>query len=112
MTTASAAPQPQPGAGMGAAALIKLDGVKKVFFTDEMETHALAEIHLEIREGEYVAIGGPSGCGKSTCLRIVAGLETASDGRVEISGRDVTNLPPAARASAIARSGSSFRPST
>ena len=43
--------------------LIQLQGVRKIFFTDEVETHALADVHLEIREGEYVAINGPSGCG-------------------------------------------------
>ena len=48
--------------------LIKLDGIKKVFYTDEVETHALESIHLEIHPGEYVCIAGPSGCGKSTLL--------------------------------------------
>ena len=48
--------------------VIKLDGVTKVFFTDEVETHALSGVHLEIRNGEYVSIAGPSGCGKSTLL--------------------------------------------
>ena len=98
MTTASAAPQPQPGAGMGATALIKLDGVKKVFFTDEMETHALAEIHLEIREGEYVAIGGPSGCGKTTLLSILGLLDTPTGGRYELAGEAVDSLSAADRA--------------
>jgi ABC-type glutathione transport system ATPase component len=51
--------------------LIRLDGIKKVFYTDEVETHALAGIHLEIQQGEYVAIAGPSGCGKSTLLAIL-----------------------------------------
>ena len=55
-----------------AQSLIHLDGVTKVFFTDEVETHALAGIHLEIKSGEYIAIAGPSGCGKSTLVR--AGL--------------------------------------
>jgi putative ABC transport system ATP-binding protein len=98
MTTASAAPQPQPGAGTGAAALIKLDGVKKVFLTDEMETHALAEIHLEIREGEYVAIGGPSGCGKTTLLSILGLLDTPTSGRYELAGEPVDSLSAADRA--------------
>src|SRR4029077_3348617 len=52
-------------------AVIKLDGVTKVFFTDEVETHALSRIHLQIDKGEYVAIAGPSGCGKSTLLSIL-----------------------------------------
>ena len=47
-------------------ALIKLEGITKVFYTDEVETHALSSIHLEIKKGEYVSIAGPSGCGKST----------------------------------------------
>ncbi|HYP27736.1 MAG TPA: ATP-binding cassette domain-containing protein, partial [Blastocatellia bacterium] len=48
--------------------LLKLEGVTKVFFTDEVETHALAGIHMNINKGEYVSIAGPSGCGKSTLL--------------------------------------------
>src|SRR5216110_1673486 len=66
-----------PGNG---APLIQLTGVRKVFFTDEVETHALADVHLEIREGEYVAINGPSGCGKTTLLSILGLLDTPSDG--------------------------------
>jgi putative ABC transport system ATP-binding protein len=61
--------------------VIKLDGVTKVFFTDEVETHALSGIHLEIGNGEYVSIAGPSGCGKSTLLSILGLLDTPSDGR-------------------------------
>ena len=55
--------------------LIKLEGVTKVFLTDEVETHALAGIHLEIAQGEFVSIAGPSGCGKSTLLSILGLLE-------------------------------------
>jgi len=51
--------------------LIKLDGVTKVFLTEELETHALSGIHLEIKKGEYVSIAGPSGCGKSTLLSLL-----------------------------------------
>ena len=54
--------------------IITLRGVKKVFQTDEVETHALSDIHMEIRRGEYVAISGPSGCGKTTTLRLIAGF--------------------------------------
>jgi putative ABC transport system ATP-binding protein len=78
--------------------LIKLESVKKVFYTDEVETHALDNINLEIRPGEYVAIAGPSGCGKSTLLSILGLLDTPSDGRYSLQGQAVTNLKPAQRA--------------
>jgi putative ABC transport system ATP-binding protein len=78
--------------------LIKLDRVKKVFYTDEVETHALDNINLEIRTGEYVAIAGPSGCGKSTLLSILGLLDTPSDGEYSLQGQPVTNLKPAQRA--------------
>ena len=61
-------------------ALIRLEGVTKVFVTDEVETHALSGIHMEIKRGEYVTISGPSGCGKSTLLAILGLLDTPSDG--------------------------------
>jgi len=61
--------------------LIRLDGVTKVFFTDEVETHALSGIHLEIRKGEYVSIAGPSGCGKSTLLSILGLLDSPTEGK-------------------------------
>jgi putative ABC transport system ATP-binding protein len=79
-------------------ALIKLDAVKKVFFTDEVETHALAGIHLEINTGEYVAIAGPSGCGKSTLLSILGLLDTPTDGRYWLNGRPVEQLSLSERA--------------
>ncbi len=78
--------------------LIKLDGVKKVFYTDEVETHALAEIHLDIREGEYVAIAGPSGCGKTTLLSILGLLDTPSDGQYTLAGTPVANISASQRA--------------
>jgi sn-glycerol 3-phosphate transport system ATP-binding protein len=62
---------------------------------------ALNAISLDVQAGSFTVLLGPSGCGKTTCLRIIAGLETASDGRVEIGGRDVTNLPPAGRGVAM-----------
>ena len=78
--------------------LIKLDGIKKVFYTDEVETHALAGIHLEIQQGEYVAIAGPSGCGKSTLLAILGLLDTPSDGEYTLNGNQVANLSLSERA--------------
>ncbi len=84
-----------PGNG---APLIQLNGVRKVFFTDEVETHALADVHLEIREGEYVAINGPSGCGKTTLLSILGLLDTPSDGSYLLEDKPVANLTAADRA--------------
>ena len=78
--------------------LIKLDGIKKVFYTDEVETHALAGIHLEIAQGEYVAIAGPSGCGKSTLLAILGLLDSPSDGKYWLNGQEVAELPMSQRA--------------
>ena len=71
--------------------LIKLDGVEKVFMTDEVETHALAGIHMDIKKGEYVSISGPSGCGKSTLLAILGLLRVVKpeplDDAVELTTR-------------------------
>jgi len=78
--------------------LIKLDNVTKVFLTDEVETHALSGIHLEIRKGEYVAIAGPSGCGKSTLLSILGLLDTPTDGTYLLNEHLVQGLTPAERA--------------
>ena len=72
--------------------LIKLEGVTKVFLTDEVETHALSGIHMDIRKGEYVSIAGPSGCGKSTLLSILGLLDTPSDGTYILNGRPVQGL--------------------
>ena len=71
--------------------LIKLQGVTKVFLTDEVETHALAGIDMVVERGEYVSIAGPSGCGKSTLLNIVGMLDSPSSGRFEFLGEDVTH---------------------
>ncbi|MDQ5978328.1 MAG: putative transport system ATP-binding protein, partial [Verrucomicrobiota bacterium] len=72
--------------------LIKLEGVTKVFLTDEVETHALSGIHMDIRKGEYVSIAGPSGCGKSTLLSILGLLDTPTDGTYILNGRPVQGL--------------------
>jgi putative ABC transport system ATP-binding protein len=78
--------------------VIQLDGVTKVFLTDEVETHALAGIHLEIKKGEYFSISGPSGCGKSTLLSILGLLDTPTDGAYSINGRPVQDLSLSERA--------------
>src|SRR5689334_12204071 len=78
--------------------LIKLDGVSKVFLTDEVETHALAAIDLAIERGEYVSIAGPSGCGKSTLLSILGLLDTPSRGSYALNGRQVAELSSSERA--------------
>ena len=78
--------------------LIHLDKVTKIFFTDEVETHALAEINLNIYPGEYIAISGPSGCGKSTLLSILGLLDSPSDGQYQLNGRPVASLKMSDRA--------------
>jgi putative ABC transport system ATP-binding protein len=75
-----------------ALALIHLDGVKKVFFTDEIETHALDGVHLEIKVGEFLAIAGPSGCGKSTLLSILGLLDSPTEGNYTLNNQPVANL--------------------
>ncbi|MBZ5514176.1 MAG: ABC transporter ATP-binding protein [Acidobacteriia bacterium] len=72
--------------------LIKLEGVRKIFRTDEVETHALAGIDLEVAPGEYVSVEGPSGCGKSTLLSIVGLLDSPSEGRYWLKDRPVETL--------------------
>ncbi len=79
-------------------ALINLDGVTKVFYTDEVETHALSGIYLKIERGEYVSIEGPSGCGKSTLLSILGLLDTPSDGGYWLNGRPAEGLDLSERA--------------
>src|ERR1700731_226307 len=81
-----------------AEALIRMDHVNKVFVTDEVETHALESIHLEIQKGEYVSISGPSGCGKSTLLAILGLLDSPSDGSYVLNGRPVEGLKTSERA--------------
>jgi sn-glycerol 3-phosphate transport system ATP-binding protein len=84
---------PAPGAG----ASVRLSGVGRRWGT----TQVLHDLSLDIPAGTFTVLLGPSGCGKTTCLRIIAGLETATEGRIEIGGRDVTGLPPAARGVAM-----------
>jgi putative ABC transport system ATP-binding protein len=78
--------------------VIKLENVTKVFATDEVETHALAQVSVEIARGEYVSIAGPSGCGKSTLLSIVGLLDTPTEGAYWLDGRRVTELKASERA--------------
>jgi putative ABC transport system ATP-binding protein len=78
--------------------LIKLEGVRKVFYTDEVETHALDNINIEIAKGEYVSIAGPSGCGKSTLLSILGLLDTPTDGKYVLNERPATQLSLSERA--------------
>jgi putative ABC transport system ATP-binding protein len=79
-------------------ALIKMTGISKVFLTEEVETHALAQIHLDIRQGEYVAISGPSGCGKSTLLSILGLLDSPTDGSYLLNNKPVDDLTLSERA--------------
>src|SRR3981189_1985624 len=72
--------------------LIKMQGVKKVFLTDEVETHALEEIHLEIKKGTYISIAGPSGCGKSTLLSLLGLLDSPTGGGYTLNGQPVAKL--------------------
>ena len=81
-----------------APSLIRLEGVTKVFVTDEIETHALSRVYLDVRPGEFVAIAGPSGCGKSTLLSILGLLDSPSDGHYWLNGREVSDLAVSERA--------------
>jgi len=78
--------------------LIHLESVTKVFFTEEVETHALAGIHLDIKKGEYVSISGPSGCGKSTLLSILGLLDSPTEGVYQLDAKPVEKLNASERA--------------
>src|SRR6476620_6731785 len=78
--------------------VIHLEGVKKVFLTDEVETHALAGVDLEIKRGQYISISGPSGCGKSTLLSILGLLDSPSEGAYTLNGKPVQDLSMSERA--------------
>ncbi len=100
MTESAARQSPASFAPMSSAepSLIRLSGIKKIFFTDEVETHALQDIHLEVAQGEYVAIAGPSGCGKTTLLSILGLLDTPTDGEYVLAAEPVANLSASQRA--------------
>src|ERR671921_2568944 len=78
--------------------LIRLQGISKIFHTDEVETHALSRIDLDVRAGEYVAITGPSGCGKTTLLSLLGLLDSPSEGSYVLAGEPVSTLSSAQRA--------------
>jgi putative ABC transport system ATP-binding protein len=75
-----------------AETIIDIEQLTKVFYTDEIETHALSGVHVQIQRGEYVAMSGPSGCGKSTLLSIIGLLDTPTNGRYKLNGKEVANL--------------------
>ena len=77
--------------------LIQIEALTKVFYTDEIETHALSGVHLAIKRGDYVAMSGPSGCGKSTLLSIIGLLDTPTAGRYQLNAKPVENLSFAER---------------
>jgi putative ABC transport system ATP-binding protein len=87
-----------PSFSLKSDALISMRGIKKVFVTDEVETHALVEVHLDIQQGEYVAISGPSGCGKTTLLSILGLLDATTEGEYLLAGEPVAGLSAAERA--------------
>jgi len=95
MTTSAARP---PLTATDAETLISMRGIKKVFVTDEVETHALTEVHLDVQQGEFVAISGPSGCGKTTLLSILGLLDATTSGEYRLAGEPVSDLSPAERA--------------
>jgi putative ABC transport system ATP-binding protein len=78
--------------------LIRLEGIRKIFLTEEMETHALEDIHLEIRDGEFAEVMGPSGCGKSTLLSLIGLLDTPTEGEYWLDGEPVSDLNASERA--------------
>ena len=78
--------------GETGSTLIEIENLTKIFYTDELETHALSQIDLVIQRGEYVAIAGPSGCGKSTLLSIIGLLDTPTSGAFQLNGKSVANL--------------------
>jgi len=94
MTTSA----PSPIVATDADSLISMRGIKKVFVTDEVETHALTDVHLDVQQGEFVAISGPSGCGKTTLLSILGLLDATTEGEYRLAGEAVSDLSPFERA--------------
>mgnify|MGYP001812932249 CR=1 FL=1 len=82
----------------GTKSLIHLNQLQKVFYTDEVETHALSGIDLDIQSGEFVSIAGPSGCGKTTLLSILGLLDSPTGGKYLLDGEPVENLSAGQRA--------------
>ncbi|MEE9208255.1 MAG: ABC transporter ATP-binding protein [Gemmatimonadota bacterium] len=78
--------------------LIRMEEIRKVFTTDELETHALSDIHLEVQDGEFVEVVGPSGCGKSTLLSLLGLLDTPTAGDYWLDGEPVADLTASERA--------------
>jgi putative ABC transport system ATP-binding protein len=96
--TTSTSTAASPYVASNADSLICMRGIKKVFVTDEVETHALTDVHLDVQQGEFVAISGPSGCGKTTLLSILGLLDAPSDGEYRLAGEAVSDLTPFERA--------------
>ena len=78
--------------------LIELSGIGKVFYTEDLETHALSDVHLDIERGEFLSIAGPSGCGKSTLLSLIGLLDDATAGEYRLEGDSVQGLSVVERA--------------
>jgi putative ABC transport system ATP-binding protein len=91
-------PNQQPETSNQQPTLIQVKDLQKVFVTEEVETHALSGIHLDIKQGEYIAIAGPSGCGKSTLLSILGLLDSPTDGTYVLNGTHAADLSAMQRA--------------